>query len=207
MLIVANLNPCGLDALGTTKKLIGSDEWNPGHRAINNIQRRNGSWSIERLASQINHGRSSSTVEHGGQWPETDENHVFHLGQRVVRLTRNRSWHTHCHSNNRRAFCTAWRTWWCMDVWRRRRISVRVRNLRWSGVRQMMTSGGHTREKARDELRSRWWSTILCPSTTAIRTRPDTPAAAVAATRSVAVRRGVDNENSNKTSLALPTDG
>lgn len=65
-------------------------------------------------------------------------------------------WHTHCHSNNRRAFCTAWRTW-CIDVWRRRRrrVSVRVRNLRWSGVRQMMTSGGHTRKKARDELRSR----------------------------------------------------
>lgn len=188
--MIANLNPCGLDALGTTKKLIGSDEWNPGHRAIKNIQRRNGSRTIERLASQINQGRSSSTVGHGGQWTETDENHVFHLGQRVVAALE-MHWYTHCHSNNRRAFCTAWRTWWCMDVWRRRRISVRVRNLRWPGVRQMMTSGGHTREKARDELRSRWWSTILCPSSTAIRTRPDTGCCCCCYTfRSGETRRG-----------------
>lgn len=110
-----------ISCFGYNKKTNWKRRVKPGARGDPEHSKwRNDSRSIEQLASRINRwstqARSNSTV---GQL--TDENHVFQLGRiEQKRLSPHSKsievhWHTHCHSNNRRAFCTAWRTW-CMDV-------------------------------------------------------------------------------------------
>lgn len=157
-MLIANWNSWGLCALGTTEETNWKQRIKARAKDSQEYSKRDETIPDELITSKSNQSRiEPRRIEFNG-WARraTDRDRwKSRFSFRTHRAKRcpphskliEMQWHTHYHSNNRRAFCTAWRTW-CIDVWWRRRIFVRVENLRWSGVRQMMTSGGHKRKKS-----------------------------------------------------------